>query len=226
MDIRNELFKLQDFEYAKFQSKLIPNINVDKIIGVRVPLLRKLALRCIKENTYQPFINTLPHQYYDEYLLHSLIISSIKNYDECIRLLEELLPYMDNWAVCDITNPKIFNKYHHILINDILRWLNSKDEYTLRFGIVMLMSHYLGADFKADYLKLLLFINDADDYYVKMAAAWFYSTALTKRWEDTICYLENNQLDLWIHNKTIQKACDSLVVSKEDKEYLKSLKRK
>ena len=224
MIIIDELFKLQDKEYREFQSKLIPNINKERIIGVRTPLLRQLSKKIIKENNYSDFLNDLPHKYFDENQIHAFIISEIKDYDECLFEFNKFLPYIDNWATCDQSSPKIFLKNSDKLINEIKRWIKSKDTYTIRFGIGMLMRNYLDKDFKPEYLELVSNIK-SKEYYVNMMIAWFFATALAKQYESTIPYIENNKLDIWVHNKTIQKSVESYRVTDEHKDYLRSLRR-
>lgn len=223
MEILNELFKLQDEEYAEFQSKLTPSVSKEKFIGVRVPDVRKLAKRYIKEEEHKEFLRYLPHNYYDENMLHGLIISEIKDYETAIKEVDIFLPYIDNWAVCDIMSPRIFKKHKGELIEKIKEWTESKETYTCRFGIEMLMSHFLDEDFKVEYLKIVSKIH-SNEYYVQMMIAWFFATALAKQWNDTIVYLENNNLEKWVHNKTIQKSCESYRITLEQKEHLKGLK--
>lgn len=224
MNIQEELFLLQDATYADFQAKLTPGIPRELFIGVRVPEVRKLAKKFIKEPEAKEFLNSLPHYYFDENILHGLLISEIKDYDICINEVDKFLPYIDNWAVCDIMSPKVFRKNKTKLIDKISEWSASKHIYTCRFGIEMLMSFYLDEDFKPEYLKIPACIHSRE-YYVQMMIAWFFATALTKKWDDTIKYLENNILDYQVHNKTIQKARESLRINKQQKEYLKTLKR-
>lgn len=219
--MQEELFKLQDKKYKEFHSKLIPNIKEDLIIGVRVPELRKLAKKYKDNSSY--FLNKLPHKYYDENVLHGLLISEVKDYDKCIYELERFLPYIDNWAVCDMTNPKVFKKHKEELLIKIKEWINSKDTYTIRYGIRMLMNYYLDEDYKKEYLCLPLKIK-SEEYYINMMIAWYYATALSKQYEDTIILLETKKLSPWIHNKTIQKARESYRITKEQKEYLQTLK--
>lgn len=225
MDIVKKLFELQDIEYAKFQSKLTPTIEKNRFIGVRVPNIRKLAKEYINNPESNVFLSKLPHKYYDENMLHGLLISEIKEYLLCINEVDKFLPYVDNWAVCDILSPKIFRKHKSELIIKINEWINSNKIYTCRFGIEMLMRYYLDNDFKKEYLKMPSQIHSSE-YYINMMIAWFYATALAKQWKDTILYLENYKLDSWVHNKTIQKAIESYRITPEKKEYLKSLKIK
>ena len=223
--IRDELFKLQDKKYGEFQTKLIPTANPDTFIGVRTPDLRNLAKRIVKENSYKEFLKELPHQYFDENQLHAFIISEIKDYDECLNYINEFLPYVDNWATCDQMSPKIFKKHLDKLIEQIKVWMKSKETYTIRFGIGMLMQYYLDDNFKPEYLKLVSKIK-SQEYYVNMMIAWYFATALAKQYENTLPYIEEEKLDTWTHNKTIQKAIESYRITPEQKEYLRSLKIK
>ena len=225
MNIQKELFKLQDKDYRLIQVKTITNINPDTIIGVRTPELRKLAKELYKSNNYEEFINDLPHKYFDENQLHAFIISEIKDYDKCLYEFKKFLLYVDNWATCDQSTPKVFSKNLDKLINEIKKWIKSKETYTIRFGISMLMRNYLDDNFKEEYLELVSKIK-SDEYYVNMMIAWYFATALAKQYDSTIKYIENNKLDIWVHNKTIQKAVESYRVTDEHKDYLRSLKRK
>lgn len=224
MTIQEELFALQDTEYAAFQSKLTPTVPSESIIGVRVPQLRKLAKRLSKTKEAQKFLLALPHTYYDENMLHSLLISEIKDFDTCVLATDAFLPFVDNWAVCDILSPRVFKKTRARLTSEILRWTAYIHTYTCRFGIEMLMTHFLDDDFEPKYLEIPSQIH-SDEYYVNMMVAWFFATALVKQWDFTIPYLETEKLDTWTHNKTIQKARESYRITKEQKLYLKSLKR-
>lgn len=225
MEIQKELFSLQDKEYMKFLSKLTPNVSEDTIIGVRIPEIRKLAKKLVKNNEYEDFLKELPHKYYDENLLHGAIISENKDFENCIELLNSFLPFVDNWAVCDTISPKIFKKNKKELIEKIKEWSQSDKTYTCRFGVEMLMTHFLDEDFKKEYLEIVANIY-SEEYYVKMVVAWFFATALAKQWDYAVIYLENNRLDVWVHNKTIQKARESLRILEDKKGYLKGLKRK
>ena len=225
MEIQKELFSLQDKEYMKFLSKLTPNVSEDTIIGVRIPEIRKLAKKLVRNNEYEDFLKELPHKYYDENLLHGAIISENKDFENCIELLNSFLPFVDNWAVCDTISPKIFKKHKKELIEKIKEWSQSDKTYTCRFGVEMLMTHFLDEDFKKEYLEMVANIH-SEEYYVKMVIAWFFATALAKQWDYAVIYLENNKLDVWVHNKTIQKARESLRILEDKKGYLKGLKRK
>lgn len=224
MSIRKDLFELKDEKYREFQCKLTPGISIENVIGVRVPEVRKLAKKYNGTIEGEEFLKVLPHDYYDENMLHGLLISEIKDYDKCINEINKFLPYVDNWAVCDIMSPKIFKKHRNELLIEIINWIKSDKTYECRFGIEMLMSHYLDDDFKKEYLELPANVH-SDEYYINMMIAWFFATALAKKWDDTIKYIESNNLDVWVHNKTIQKARESYRITDEQKEYLKSLKR-
>lgn len=224
MNIQKRLLELSDEKNADFSAKLTPGIDREKFLGVRIPASRKLAKEIIKENEHKDFLNSLPHKYYDENILHSILISEIKDYDECIKYIDEFLPYVDNWAVCDTMSPKAFKNKHERLMNDILRWVDSDQTYTIRFGLKILMAHFLDNDFKKEYLEIPAKIK-SDEYYINMMIAWFYATALAKQWDSTIVYIENGVLDKWVHNKAIQKARESYRITTEQKEYLKSLKK-
>ena len=224
MTYTEKLFELRDAEYAAFQAKLTPGVTEETFIGVRVPEVRKLAKEIYKEGNYEDFLNDLPHKYYDENMLHGLILSEFKDYDACIEKVDQFLPYVDNWAICDIMSPKVFKKNKEKLLEKIKEWSKSKDTYTCRFGIEILMTHYLDDDFKPEYLKIPAAAK-SEEYYVKMMVAWFFATALAKQWDATIPYITENKLADWTHNKTIQKARESYRITNEQKEYLKTLKR-
>lgn len=215
---------LQDESYANFQSKLIPTVAREKIIGVRVPQVRKLAKELLREGDYKEFLDQLPHTYYDEDMLHGLLLSELKDYTLCIRRIEQFLPYVDNWAVCDCMSPKVFRKNKDSLLDKIREWTVSEDTYTCRFGVGMLMTHFLEEDFEPEYLEMVACIQ-SEEYYVNMMRAWFYATALARQWEATIAVLATGRLDIWTHNKTIQKARESFRITAEQKEQLKTMKR-
>ena len=223
MDILEKLYSMQDKNYALFQAKLTPNIPPEKFIGVRVPECRRLAKSLSKESDISAFLDSLPHSYYDENILHALLISEIKDYYKCIYELERFLPYVDNWAVCDIISPKPFKKHKDTLIVKIKEWSASNHTYTCRFGLRMLMSHFLDEDFKPEYLDIPASIN-SDEYYINMMKAWFFATALAKQWDSSISYIQEKRLDEWTHKKTIQKAIESYRITKEQKDLLKTLR--
>ena len=223
MKIYKELQALKEKEYADFQAKLVPTIEPSTILGIRVPKLRALAKSYIRDQECQVFLDSLPHNYYDENMLHAILISEMKDYDKCINRLEVFLPYVDNWAVCDIMSPKLFKRYREDLMTRIKVWMASEETYTIRFGLGMLMTHFLDEDFRPEYLDMASSIR-YDEYYVNMMIAWFFATALAEQWEVSLPYIEDKRLDDWTHKKAIQKARESLRISKEKKEYLKGLK--
>ena len=224
MTVRDRLFALADEKYADFQAKLTPTVDRKAFIGVRVPEARKLAKELYRTGQYSTFLKELPHEYYDENMLHGLILSEFKDYDDCVREVDGFLPYVDNWAVCDIMSPKCFKKSKDRLIGKIMEWAASSAVYTSRFGVEMLMTHFLDDDFKPEYLEIPAGVR-LEDYYSKMMTAWFFATALSKQWDAAIVYIRGNCLEPWTHNKTIQKAIESYRITDEQKAYLRSLKR-
>ena len=220
--IEELLFNHRDAGYAAFQAKLTPTVDANLFIGVRVPEVRKLAKELKSAPETADFLKELPHKYYDENMLHGLLISEIKDYENAVAETDRFLPYVDNWAVCDIMSPKIFKKHKSELLVKIREWASSDETYTIRFGIEMLMSHYLDEDFKPEYLEIPAKVH-SDEYYVNMMTAWFFATALAKQWDATIPYMESRRLDEWVHKKTIRKAIESYRITDEQKEYLRSL---
>ena len=222
-EIINGLFDLQDREYRDFQAKLIPSASADKMIGVRTPVLRKLAKDLAKRKDIGGFLNDLPHRYFDENQLHAFIISQLKDYEQCMDEVIRFLPYIDNWATCDQLSPKMFRKHRPKLIDQIRKWIISDRTYTIRFGIGMLMEHFLDEDYDPAYPEMVACIR-SDEYYVNMMIAWYFATALAKQYDSILPFIKNRRLDPWTHNKTIQKARESYRISPEQKEYLKALK--
>lgn len=220
MDIQKMLLSMQDIKYRDFHAKLMPNIDKSRIIGVRVPQIRAFAKQ-IKNDTGD-FLENLPHKYYEENNLHAVLISEISDFGVCIEKLNKFLPYVDNWATCDSMKPKCFKKNKHKLLLEIEKWLKSRHEYTVRFGILMLMTHFLDEDFDEKYLEKVSKIK-SDKYYINMMIAWYFATALAKQWDCAVKYLENRTLPEWVHKKAIQKARESYRITKEQKEYLKTL---
>jgi len=219
-----ELFALQDKEYRDFTAKLIPNIDKEKIIGIRVPVLRKFAKEFYKDKlAVEEFFSALPHHYYEENLLHGFLIEQIKDFQSAVEHTEAFLPFVDNWAVCDVFSPKIFQKYPKEVYEYIQKWIKSDKTYTIRYAVGLLLSNYLDEHFQKEMLQLVSEVK-SEEYYVNMMLAWFFATALAKQWEATIPYLENKRLARWTHNKTIQKARESYRISAAEKEYLKRLK--
>lgn len=222
--ITKKLFDNQDLKYREFKGKSIPNIDKDNIIGVRIPIIRKIVKEIYQEDYISKFLDELPHKYHEENLLHGLILSiKYQDIDFLLSKLDSFLPYVDNWEVTDIISPKLFKKYPDKVYEKIKEWLNSDKEYVIRFAVVSLLQFYLDDNFKIEELELVNNIKN-EDYYVKMAIAWFYSFALIKQYDITIKYFENRKLNKWIHNKALQKAIESYRISDLAKEYLRSLK--
>ncbi len=224
-EIQDELFRLQDEKYRDFHVKLIPTVESDKVIGVRTPQLRKYAKELMKREDISDFLNELQHQYFDENQLHVFIISEMKDYDKCMEEVNRFLPYVDNWATCDQLSPKVFRKYRKGLLNNIRAWIQSNETYTVRFAIGMLMEHFLDEDFNIEYPEMVAKVR-SNEYYVNMMIAWYFATALAKQHKEILPYIEKRRLDIWTHNKTIQKAVESYRITPAQKEYLKSLKVK
>ncbi len=223
--IQKQLFELQDLGYKEFHSKLMPTVSKDKIIGVRVPQLRKFAKELNKSDLKADFLNTLPHKYYEEDNLHAFLIEQIKDFNECISALDNFLLFVDNWATCDMMTPKVLAENPDLLYKKIQEWAKSEHTYTVRFAVVTLMKFFMDERLDKKHLKLLLRIK-SDEYYINMAIAWYLATALSSRWDLVIPYIENKKFDKWIHNKAIQKSIESYRITKQQKEYLKTLKIK
>lgn len=228
-EITRKLFSLQDEKYRDFQIKLVPGITKEQMIGIRTPDLRALAKEiAATSETASAFLQELPHKYFEENLIHFFIVSLIKDFDECINQVERFLPYVDCWPVCDQASPKVFKKNHKKLLPLVKNWISSDHIYTSRYGMRILMNEFLGEDFKTEYADLVVSRmsrkGEAEDYYLKMMAAWYFATALAKNWDQVLPFIEQHKLDPWTHNKAIQKALESFRVSDEHKEYLRTLR--
>ena len=223
-ELQQELFKLQDLKYRDFHSKLMPGIDKETIIGIRTPVLRKFAKEFAKTEAAEAFLKELPHQYYEENNLHMMLITGIKDYPKCMEEVQRFLPYIDNWATCDCFCPKVFAKHKAELLPHIRRWLDSGETYTMRYAMGMLMRYYLDADFRPEYLAWVAGVH-REEYYINMMRAWYFATALAKQWDAAIPYLEKKKLSDWVHKKTIQKAVESYRITKEQKEYLRTMKK-
>ena len=224
MDIQNTLINFQDNKYKNFYEKLIPNISSKKIIGVRAPILKKLAKQLAKQNKFD-FCNKLPHTFLEENNLHAYLISEISDFDKCIKYINTFLPHIDNWATCDSLRPKCFKNNLEKLLENIKIWIKSNHTYTIRFAIEMLMLYFLDDNFKPQFCEIIADIK-SDEYYVNMMISWYFATALAKQYSTAIKYLINKRLSKFVHNKTIQKAVESYRISDDKKIYLKSLKIK
>lgn len=219
------LFENADAKYKNFHSALMPTVGKDKVIGVRVPVLRRIAKELIKNKDFdgKKFLEELPHEYYEENLLHAFIIADCKDANEAFALTNVFLPYVDNWAVCDMFNPKAFAKDKKQLWTNIEHWLDSDKTYTVRFGIVCAMRYFLDEDFTEEKFLRVMGVS-SNEYYVNMALAWYLSFALIKQYSCAEKLLKQNVLPVWVQNKGIQKAVESYRISEETKNYLKTLK--
>ena len=223
MTVYERLLKVQDKKYRDFQIKLVPNISPDAMIGVRTPDMRNIAKEVFKSDERDAFLRELPHKFYEENLVHFFLIAMIKDFDECVKAVDEFLPYVDCWPVSDQATPKSFKKNHEKLLPHIKKWIASDHVYTARFGIRMLMNEFLGDDFKKEYLELVA-SKRGEDYYLKMMVAWYFATALAKQYDESVKYIEERKLDDWVLKKAIQKAVESYRVTDEHKEYLKTFR--
>lgn len=222
-EIQKELFDLQDEKYREFSCGLMPTVDPERVIGVRTPDLRKLAKKLAKKPDIDVFLHSLPHQYYEEDNLHGFIIEGMKDYETCVQAMDAFLPYIDNWATCDLISPKVFKKHLPELLDKIRGWIASDRVYTVRFGIGMLMSFYLDDAFEPKYLEMVSSIR-SEEYYINMMIAWYFATALAKQYDAAVLYIEKKKLEAWTHNKAIQKSVESRRITEEQKNYLRSLK--
>lgn len=223
-NIQEYLLSQADQKYRDFTLPLIPNVDEKTFIGVRLPILKKFAKELdIKER--EEFLDSLPHKYHEENVLHALILSNIKDYDEFIKRADSFLPYVTNWSVCDAICNKNLYKHLDKLIKEIYAWLKSKEIYRVRYAVKCLMNYYLGDEFKEEHLLKVQEIK-LDDYYVMMVVAWYLATGLAKNYDSFIKAIEEKRFDKITHNKAIQKAVESYRVSEEHKHYLKTFKRK
>jgi len=223
--IQKILFKYQDTKYADFSAKLVPTLPREAFIGVRTPAYKEVIreLKTLPPTEVEDFLADLPHQYHEENCLQIAHINKIKNYDECLEALEAFLPYINSWAVSDGLNPPALKKNRLQLLPKLQEWIRSNKPFTQRVGMLLLMKYFLDDDFKVEYLELPASIR-SDEYYVNMMTAWLFAEALVKQWDAAITFIRGKKLDVWTHNKAIQKACESFRVSPEHKEYLRSLR--
>lgn len=222
-DLQKELFQLQDIAYKEFQRKLIPNVEPEKVIGIRTPALRKFAKQFSKSEAAAAFLEDLPHFYYEENNLHMMLLIEMRDFSTCLEKMDAFLPYVDNWATCDLPLPQCFKTRKKELLPYIYKWLDSPHTYTVRYAIGTLMRLFLEDDFSPEYLERVASIQ-SEEYYVNMMIAWYFATALAKQWKTTIPYLEQRRLALWVHRKTIQKAIESYRITPEQKDYLRTLR--
>ena len=221
--IRERLALLADLDYADFSAKLIPSVPRESILGVRMPALRAAAKELRSEPGVEEFLHALPHTCLEENTLHALLIAEEKDFDHLIERLDAFLPYIDNWATCDCLHPKLFSHRFEDALPHIRRWAASKEAYTVRFAVGMLMTYGLGERFRPELGDIVAGIV-SDEYYVNMMRAWYFATAIAKNPEEALPYLDG-RLDEWTHNKTLQKACESSRIMPEHKEYFRGLRR-
>ena len=222
--LQEELFKLQDTAYRDFHSSLMPGVDKEAVIGVRIPVLRKFAKEYAKSGETEQFMRELPHKYYEENNLHMMLIAQIKDYDKCISETEKFLPYIDNWATCDSPLPKCFDKNKEDIIVRAKNWIATDDTYVKRYGMGVMMRLFLDEDFKEEYIQIVAGVK-SEEYYVNMMIAWYFAAALAKQWDIAVKFLQEDRLPEWVHNKTIQKAVESCRITREQKDYLRTLRR-
>ena len=231
-ELVKRLMAEQDLKYRDFHSSLLPNIDKKTIIGVRVPVMRKIAKDFIASTTpteVNRFLDKLPHRHFEENQVHLFVVERIKDFDECLQRIEQFLPYVDNWAVCDGKSPKALLKNMDVFFAKICEWLKSPEPYTVRFAVNMLMAFFLDERFDKMHLKLVANVDEnkfksGDRYYVQMVIAWYFATSLAKQWDSTFPYIKGRKLSPWIHAKSIQKACESYRITDAQKEILRKLK--
>lgn len=223
--IMERLFALQDREYQAFQSKLMPTVPPETVIGVRTPLLRKLAKELAGTPQAESFLQSLPHNYYEENNLHAFLLERIRDYDTALTKTKKFLPYINNWATCDCFCPKVFARHKAELLDPIRQWLGSDQLYTVRYAMGLLMRYYLDEEFRPEYLAWVAGVH-SEEYYLNMMRAWYFATALAKQYDKILPFIEKQKLDVWTHNKTIQKAIESYRITPEQKEYLRGLEIK
>ena len=222
MDIKEKLFAMKEEKYGDFSASLMPDMPRERVIGVRIPKLRAFVKE-ISGNT-SDFISILPHYFFEENNLHAFIISSISDFDRCVSEVDRFLPYIDNWATCDSLRPSCFSKNKDKLLEYIYRWMRSDKVYTVRFAIEMLMVHYLEDDYSDDYAKLVASVR-SEEYYVNMMIGWYFATALTKRWDSVIYFIEEGLISPVARKMAIRKGIESLAIPNERKAYLRELSR-
>ena len=222
-EIRDELFRCRDEAYAAFQRKLIPTVAPESILGVRTPVLRAYARQLWKRGEGEGFLGDVPHRYFDENQLHAFLLSEIRDFGRCVEGVCQFLPFVDNWATCDQLSPRVFKTHRPELLEYIQGWLGSPETYTVRFGVGMLMRHYLDGEFDPAYPAMVAAIR-SEEYYVRMVVAWYFATALAKQYDAAIAYIEQRRLEPWTHNKAIQKSVESHRITPAQKAYLRSLR--
>ena len=223
--VLDRLFEMQDPKYKVFHSKLMPTVDSNLVIGVRTPELRKFAKEFSKTEMAEDFLSVLPHKYYEENNLHAFMIAQMKDFCSVVENLNRFLPYIDNWATCDMMRPVVFKNHKAELLTEIEKWLKSDKTYTIRFGIEMLMVHYLEEDFDISFPQKVAEIKSGE-YYVRMMVAWYFATALAYRYDEILPFIENRVLDPWTHNKAIQKSLESYRITDDRKAFLKKMKCK
>ena len=222
--VTEHLLALADAGNAAFTARLAPGVDPDRMLGCRIPQLRRLARTLRGTPEAAAFLTQLPHRYYDENNLHGILLGHIRPTGEALDALERFLPHVDNWATCDLLALPVLGKHLDQLIPEIDRWLTSDHTYTVRFAIGLLMRYYLEDAFRPEYSDRVLRVC-SEEYYINMMRAWYFATALAKQYDAILPCLTEHRLDVWTHNKTIQKAIESYRITPEQKVYLKPLRK-
>lgn len=222
--IQQRLFALQDAGYQAFQCRLMPTVPPEKVIGVRIPALRALAKELAGTPEAEDFLARLPHRYYEEDNLHGFLLEQIKDYDTALARVEAFLPWIDNWATCDTTSPKVFARHTDRLLEPVRRWISSDQTYTIRYGLEMLMRYYLDDLFRPEYLEWAAGV-ESEEYYVQMMVAWFFATALAKQPDAAWPWVARPRLSPWVRAKAVQKALESRRITPEQKQALRALRK-
>ena len=225
LEIEKELLNMQDKKYKEFQKGICP--GVEEIIGIRIPILRSYAKELLKRYDFKYLMENIPSNYYEEIMLQGMLIGQAKlDFNEIIKYIKDFIPKINNWAVCDTfcTSLKITKKHKEEMWDFIQKYIKSDKEFHIRFGIVMILSYYIDEDYLYKDFKIFDSIK-SDKYYVQMAVAWAISFCLIKFYDKTIEYLKNSKIDKFTYNKSIQKAIESYRITKEQKEFLRTLKK-
>lgn len=249
--ILDEIIRSADPEYKEFHQRLIPTINKDSVLGLRSPLAQKIAKKYANTDTGERFLDSLPHKYYDENIVHAFMLCSLKcSKENLTKRIVRFLPFIDNWAVCDGLACHL--KHFFALKDEMLGFAMScidlsvygdiptcflspsSTTYTIRFGLVCLLTYYIEDKYLENIFAVCKDIGELCgsnpkptdySYYVSMAVAWLVSFCLIKEYNRSVSLIEGKSLPKWIHNKSIQKACESYRIDKDKKTYLRSLKK-
>lgn len=224
-DVEAFLASHVDEGYRAFQAKLIPNIDPGSIVGVRTLDLRKFAKKLAWRDDVGEFLAALPHRTFEEAQLHSFVIAQERDFDRLVAKIESFLPYVDNWATCDQLSCRGLAADPDATLVKVRSWLESDHEYTVRFAIGVLMQLFLDERFRPEHFAWVVGVS-RPEYYVNMMRAWYFAEALAKQPAAAEEVIVSGVLDVWTHNKAIQKAVESRRIAPEQKERLRALRRR